>query len=391
MFRNKLYIFFLTLTLIFSFFACKKGKSTYEVNGKLNNVTDSVFFAARETHDSIFIDTIKINKKGEFSFSGNTDTLTIISLYFKSNNASPYILVDKGWKVEVNGDINLTDMIEVKGGHVNNELTAFKKTNKDLLIARKELLKSKSLKVGIQVDSTENKSDHVEVKNIEFDLNNIASEYVKNNPRKISSVILLDNFFKNEEYLERLSQGLDQLEGAAYDFPLATKLREYRDKVKKSAIGASAPSFYVEDRNGKKISLIDLRGKYLLISFLSTTCNACQELLPNLVKEYTLIQKDKKNIEMISLVIDVEEKDIAETPEMKSVQWSLIPVNGGWSANIFDEYNVKEVPYMILISPEGKILERDVQIFNLNAKLNSYPNIKKEEEKKTRVNKFKKD
>ncbi len=390
MFKNKLYILFLALAFITLFFACKKEKTSYEVKGKLNNVSDSVFFAARETHDSIFVDTIKINKKGEFSFTGNIDTLTIISLYFKSNTVSPYILVDKGWKVEVDGDIDMPDMIEVKGGQVNNELTAFKKANKELLTARKELLKYKNTKRGSIIDSTENKADHVEMKNIEFDLNNIASEYVKNNPRKISSVILLDNFFKNEESLERLTQGLDQLEGVAYDFPLAVKLREYRDKVKKSAVNASAPIFNLNDKDNNKISLTTMRGKYVLVSFMSTTCPACQELLPDLIKEYDAIKKDKKNIEMVSLVIDVEEKEISDMPDLKSIKWPLIPINGGWSANIFDDYNVKEVPYMVLISPEGKVLERDVQVFNLNAKLNSYPNIKKEEEKKNRVNRFKK-
>jgi len=389
MFNNKLHILLLISVLISFFFSCKeKDTESYSVKGKLININDSVFFAARETNDSIFVDTIKINNKGEFSFSGHIDTLTVISLYFKNQPASPYILVDKGWKVDISGDVEMPDLIEVRGGEINNELTNFKKTNAELLKTRKKLVEQNN-SPSTPIDSIMTKTDAVEVKNIDFDLNNIASDYVKNNPEKISSVIILDNFFKNEESLERLSQGLDQLQGKAYDFPLATQLREYRDQTKKSAVNAYIPPFNFKDEKDNLVSSSGLRGKYILLNFVSSTCKACQEILPVLVKEYDKIKKDKKNIEVISLVKDVEEVKISNA-NMKTAKWSLIPVYGGWGAEIFENYNIKEVPYSILISTDGKILERNVPIYNLNDKLNSYPNIKKKEEKKDRNNKYRK-
>lgn len=388
MFDNKLHIFIILFVLLITAFACEKeDSSAYAVKGKLANVTDTVFFAARETNDSIYIDTIKIDKKGEFSFKGNVDTLTIISLYFKDNSASPYFLVDKGWKVEVTGDILMPDLIEVKGGAVNDELTAFKKTNANILKTRKELAKVNNAQDEVS-DSTENKDDTVEMKNLDFDLNNIASDYVKNNPAKISSVIILDNFFKNEESIERLSQGLDLLEGAAYDFPLAIQLREYRDKIKKSAVNAYAPFFSLKDEKDNLVSLSSMRGKYVLISFVSSTCQGCKEMLPEFIKEYDKMKKDGKNIELISFIKDIEERELT-TIDLKPVKWPVIPVFGGWGADIFADYNIKQVPYIILISPEGKILERNVPLYNLDTKLNSYSNIKKKEEKKERSNRFK--
>lgn len=388
MFSNKSHIFIILLSLISSFFACEKNDNSYAVKGKLANVTDTVFFAARETNDSIFIDTIRIDKKGEFSFQGYVDTLTIISLYFKENQASPYFLVDKGWKVEVSGDVLMPDLIEVKGGAINDELTAFKKANANILKTRKELVKVNSQQEEVS-DSTENKDDAVEMKNLDFDLKNIASDYVKNNPSKISSVIILDNFFKNEESIERLSQGLDLLEGAAYDFPLAIQLREYRDKIKKSAINAYAPFFSVKDEKDNLVTLSSMRGKYVLINFVSSTCKSCNEMLPEFIKEYDKIKKNGKNVEMITFVKDIEERELT-IAELKPVKWPVIPVFGGWSAEIFADYNIKQVPYIILVSPEGKILERNVPLYNLETKLDSYPNVnKKKEEQKIRNNRFK--
>lgn len=377
MLKLKSYILFVSIAAIFAGISCSKASDAYVVTGKLENVKDTVFYAAREAGDSLHVDTIRINKKGEFSFSGMVDTLTVISLYFKESAASPYVLVDKGWKVKMNGDINFPDLIAAKGGDINNDLTKFKSENDELLKSRSELVKQKNDQSATNSDTISSKQHVLELKNVNFELLNIASDYVKHNPTKIASVILINNFFKNEESLERLSTALDQLRGAAYDFPLAVQLREYKSKISKSAVGSYAPSFSMADINGKKVSLSDFRGKYLLLSFVSTTCGLCTEMQPTVIKEYDILKKEKMNIEFISIVKDIEELSISET-DLKKAKWITLPEYGGWASVVFEDYNIKEVPYSILISKDGKILERNVTTFNLKNRLEGYPDIKKQ-------------
>lgn len=379
--RMKLYISLIIAVLMVSFCACQKEDYSYVVSGKLNNINDSIFFSVRESGDSLAIDTIRLNQKGEFSFTGSVDTLTVISLYFRNNAASPYVLVDKGWKVEVGGDIDYPDLIEVKGGEVNNELTKFKKANADLLATRRDLIKAQVSKEKAAAE--EPKTADIELKNVDFNLKNIVSDYIKNNPTKISSVILLDSFFKNEESLERLNEGLGVLEGIAQDFPLSAQLRSYRDHIQKSAVNSMAPSFSLKDKEGRTITLTDYKDKYLLVSFMSSTCSDCNEILPDLIKVYEKIKKDKKNLEFVSFVKDVEELGVADS-DLKNVKWTTIPVDGGWGAQIFEDYNINEVPYLVLISTEGRILERDLQIFNLDARLDAYPDMKEKPKAKNK-------
>lgn len=339
----------------------------YEISGKLENITGNYFLMSHESGDSVLVDTIPISTKGEFSFKGIVDTLTEVSLYFNQNTKSTYILIDKGWNVELQGNALYPDLIHVKGGNVNDDITAFKTKNKDLLKTRADILNAAE-KRGPDNDTLKVKDYVVELKNINFELSNIAANYIKSNPDKIASVMLINTFFKDETSIPRLDENLALLKGKAADFPLTENLKRYRDKVKLSSVGAVAPNFKLKDLKGKEVQLTDLRGKYVLLSFASTTCEVCRYEKKDAVIAYNELKKQKKNIEFISIVKDIEDipisKNIAD-----SVKWTVLPVNGGWSAKTFDTYYIREIPYNVLISPTGVILERDFPIFSLPKKM----------------------
>lgn len=339
----------------------------YEISGKLENINGNYFLMSHTSGDSVLIDTIPVNTKGEFSFRGVVDTLTEASLYFNQNTKSTYILIDKGWDVELEGNIQYPDLINVKGGNVNDDITAFKSKNKDLLKTRADILAAAERK-GSGDDTLKVKDYVVELKNINFELSNIAASYIKSNPDKIASVMLINTFFKDETSIPRLDENLALLKGKAADFPLTANLKQYRDKVKLSSVGSTAPNFKLKDIKGKEVQLIDLRGKYILLSFISTTCEACTYERKDAVIAYNDLKKQKENIEFISIIKDIEDLPISKNIT-DSVKWTILPVNGGWSAQTFDTYYIREIPYNILISPTGIILERDFPISNLPKKM----------------------
>lgn len=347
--------------------SCNKKSTMYEISGKLENVTGNYFLMSHESGDSVLIDTIPISAKGEFSFKGVVDTLTEVSLYFNQNTKSTYLLIDKGWNVELEGDALYPDLINIKGGSVNDDITAFKTKNKDLLKTRADILNAAEKK-SPDNDTLKVKDYVVELKNINFELSNIAANYVKSNPDKIASVMLINTFFKDETSIPRLDENLALLRGKAADFPLTDNLKRFRDKVKLSSVGAVAPNFKLKDLKGKDVQLTDLRGKYVLLSFASTTCEVCRYEKKDAVVVYNELKKQKKNIEFITIVKDIEDVPISKNIT-DSVKWTVIPVNGGWSAKTFDTYYIREIPYHVLISPTGVILERDFPIFALSKKM----------------------
>ena len=143
---------------------------------------------------------------------------------------------------------------------------------------------------------------------------------------------------KNEEHLEEIQK----------TFKLASAL------VK----GKPAPGFNYPDIKGEKVSLNDLKGKYVYIDVWATWCGPCKAELPHLEK---LQEKyhDNPNIVFTSISIDEDkeawEKMVTEK-EMKGVQ---LFADGAWNSSLCEEYIINGIPRFILIDKEGNLVEKD--------------------------------
>ena len=130
---------FITILLLL-FISCDNEKKIL-IEGKISNIDSSFVISTHHTLDSIFIDTITINRKGEFSFFHDVDTNEIITLYFNNFHSSTELFIEKGIKkIKLKGDALLPDLIEIKGGDINNDLTLFKKENEAILKQRSLLV-----------------------------------------------------------------------------------------------------------------------------------------------------------------------------------------------------------------------------------------------------------
>jgi len=92
---------------------------------------------------------------------------------------------------------------------------------------------------------------------------------------------------------------------------LSPRIQQSRDgksileKIQKAAsltTGKTAPDFTLNNALGKKVSLNDFRGKYVLLDFWASWCVPCREEAPLLVKIYHRYQD--KNFAMIGISID---------------------------------------------------------------------------------------
>lgn len=360
------------MLLAFVAFSCGGGNPDgFEITGKLDNLDGKNFYVSHERGDSVVIDTIQVDKDGAFSFEGKVDTLTTFCFYLNQKTKNPsflYVYVEKGLKIDVKGDATLPDLIRVTGGEINDDLTAFKKENEDLLTKRAQTLTAVINDTVKNDKLTGEKSYVMTLKNVNFELSNIAANFVKKNPEKIASVILINNFFKDETSIPRLDENLSLLQGKALEYPQTEKLRDYSSRVKRSSIGVQAPYFSLKDTKDKLVTFSSMKDKYVLLSFLSTTCSVCDEEKAESIALYNDMTKKKENIAFVSVVKDIEIKSIKEAYS-DSLKWTLLPEYGGWAGKTFALYNVHEIPYNILISPTGVILDRDLPLEKLTGRL----------------------
>ena len=119
------------------------------------------------------------------------------------------------------------------------------------------------------------------------------------------------------------------------------------------AAGQTAPEFTLELLDGNSVSLADLRGKTLLIDFWATWCPPCIMEIPELNAFYATHQAN--GVELLAIAIDVEDRDkLAAWTQERDVQY---PVAIG-SVSLAQRYGAEFFPFHILISPDGKIVEK---------------------------------
>ena len=107
------------------------------------------------------------------------------------------------------------------------------------------------------------------------------------------------------------------------------------------------------DADGNTKRIADYLGKYLLLDFWSRGCGPCIMALPEM-KEISETHNDKLTIISISLDADLAWKETMTKHDMPWVNIRDPKSFGGLAAN----YGVRGIPNYVMISPEGKVIDK---------------------------------
>lgn len=121
--------------------------------------------------------------------------------------------------------------------------------------------------------------------------------------------------------------------------------------------GNASPQFVGYDSySGGKVSLDDLKGKYIYIDVWATWCGPCKLEIPHLGK----IEEEYKgkNIQFLSISIDkradIEKwKKMINDNKMGGIQ---VIADKAWDSKFIQDYFIKGIPRFILIDPQGNIV-----------------------------------
>ena len=345
--------------ILYSILSCKNGEEVL-IRGEISNLENPFILVTWLSGDTLATDTINVDVKGRFNYKNPIDTLTTFSLYLNNYESAAVVFADKGQELKVKGDALLPDLIEVNGNEINNDLTLFKMQNRELLSQRGQLLLN--LNVESQADTVVNKSvtRHDELAKLQLlnhELISQAEEFIKKNPSRFSSLILINNFFINSDNPHALERVLGYLQGDVTNTRYATQLRSYSEKINQSAEGARMPYFKLTDKEEKAIFSHQFNGKYVLLSFVSMAGIESRETIDLLKEAYQGVNKD--SVEFLTVYIDSDIYPV-EYVENDSIPWRVVPEKRSWGSDIVDAYNVQYIPFNILIAPDGNIKVRNI-------------------------------
>ncbi|MEC1679849.1 thiol-disulfide oxidoreductase ResA [Bacillus mojavensis] len=116
--------------------------------------------------------------------------------------------------------------------------------------------------------------------------------------------------------------------------------------------GSEAPNFVLEDTDGERIELSDLKGKGVFLNFWGTWCEPCKKEFPYMANQYKYFQD--QGVEIVA--VNVGESKIAVHNFMKSYGVNF-PVVLDTDRQVLDAYGVSPLPTTFLINPEGKVVK----------------------------------
>lgn len=340
------------LTLIALLCLCSCGNNvTYRIEGKLTNLENPLVYLVYEGSGDRVMDSVVCVSPGKFKFESNREGFNSATLYFEDRTKHITLFLEPGQKISITGDAGYPLLMQIKGGRINEKLSAFYKKNSALVKEKADL--SEALDT-IEETTAGGTDIAAKLTNANHQISESALAYICDNPKEEASAVLIRDYFITPDDTRKLDELLAVLDPQLKEFYLVKELTEYSARAKRTALGAEAPEFSLKNIYGKTYTLDSLSSDYKLLAFIAPWCEMCQTDILNLDKVATKYKNEKLDILLISL--DDNPDEVREFMKQDSIRWNVVTDSANQAAAMFDLYNVSALPRCFLIDEENKII-----------------------------------
>ncbi len=355
--------------------ACQQNMKTPEGDFSIHATVegiDTVIFEKIEANDLLLIDTL-FAVDGEFVVANSLEGAAFFLLRTPEGEGIN-LLVEKGEKLEitgkrlgwnqnytVNGSIGSTKIQEL-----NSKLNTFEK-NMDFIYEEAKNAKQE---------------DYVKIQNRFYSILAEHSEYLKNfidsNLESKACILALFQAIKGENILH-LNTDFDYYKKVSQSFEKNWPESSHTKLLSKIIKTAYAPDFTMEDIDGELFKFSELKGKLILLDVWASWCKPCRVANPHMVELYNKFHN--KGLEMISISLDgtpeqtSPKEDWERAVSNDKLTWTQLSDLKGWDSKIRDSYNIRSIPYTILIDQNGLIIGEDLSHEALNNKISEILNL----------------
>lgn len=361
-----------TIALTAMLFSCnQETQKGYEITGTANGVENGkkVFIQVMdEGNQPISIDTSVVTN-GKFEFKGDLKNEDLAYLKFDLGNSLPFFL--ENGKIEIVYDNDSLFKSNVAGTPNNDLLTDFNKKSTEI---GKKL--SKFQKDNLQkMQEAKKKNDTLVINQImteynsfQNELNEYSEQFITKNTNAILSVLLLENFIKqNSLETTKVQEYYNSLTDEVKNSKSGLRVKEMLDAITSVEIGKKAPDFSAPSPNGKTISLNESLGKVTIIDFWASWCGPCRMENPNVVALYNELHE--KGLNIIGVSLDRDAAKWKEAIAKDGLTWNHVSNLKFWQDPIAETYNVKAIPATFILDENGVIIARDLRGAELKAKV----------------------
>ncbi|MDR1415111.1 MAG: AhpC/TSA family protein [Odoribacteraceae bacterium] len=154
---------------------------------------------------------------------------------------------------------------------------------------------------------------------------------------------------------------LSSIPPAARESAAGQTLLARADEVKLTAIGAPFIDFLLRDQDGNPVKLSDhvAKGRHVLLEFWASWCGPCRADIPHLKEVYELYHPE--GFDVVSISMDSDEKAWKQAIHDEQMSWLQVSDLRAFEGDIAKKYNFSGIPFCVLLSPDGVIINRNMR------------------------------
>lgn len=124
-----------------------------------------------------------------------------------------------------------------------------------------------------------------------------------------------------------------------------------------------APPLIGQTLDGRTLTLEQLRGRPVLVTFWATTCPSCVEEIPHLIELYKAL--NPRGLEIVGVAMAYDPPDqVQAMAAQRQIPYPIVMDRQERIAQAFD--NVRLTPTTVLISPEGRIVQYHLGLLDIS-------------------------
>lgn len=348
------------------FISCSSEK--FKIEGNIENATDQMVFLKTMVGNELVTTDSTTMKGGLFTLTGSVEVPDLYAIDFEQQQDRLILFVENS-EIKIKGTVDNIMASEITGSASHDLLLEFNTLQEqlsegimDVQFRYQQAAMDGSLTPTLEEElrsefMVENDKMVASIKEFAMQhTNSVVSAYI--------TLSQLASFITTEE-LETLVTGFPE---EIQSSPFVKALTEKLEMDKLTAIGQPFIDFTHPDMDGNMVTFSSITGEnYILLDFWAGWCAPCRRENPNLVKLYD--EYKDKGFDIFGVSLDRSREEWLEAISADGLQWHQVSDISGWENPVAKMYGVQSIPANLLISPEGKIIAKNLRGEELESKL----------------------
>lgn len=163
----------------------------------------------------------------------------------------------------------------------------------------------------------------------------------------------------SELEMEEIKERFEMLSQRNRDSFIGKTIAEVMEKMLVLEVGKVAPDFTMKNPEGQELSLHSIRGKVKIVDFWASWCAPCRAENPRMKKLYADFKE--KGLEIIGVSLDKTKMAWTKAIHDDGLPWIQLSDLLGNASPVMKRYNVEQIPFMIVLDEENRIVARNLR------------------------------